>query len=78
VSAPRLGSSVPVSRGAWVAGPRIRRDRDKDAVKIRQLRDDGQSYAEIADKLGHSKSDIARVCATLNCSSATGAPVMLV
>ena len=31
--------------------PKVRRDRDQDAPKIRQMRDDGQSYQEIADEL---------------------------
>jgi DNA invertase Pin-like site-specific DNA recombinase len=48
--------------------PKIRRDRDRDAAKIRQLREDGQSYGEIADELGRSRSDIARVCQTLGCA----------
>jgi hypothetical protein len=29
--------------------PRIKRERDKDAKRIRQLREDGQSYTEIAE-----------------------------
>ena len=58
--------------------PKVRHDRDKDAAKIRQLREDGQSLREIADELGRSKSNIARVCESLNCSSPSGAPVMLV
>jgi DNA invertase Pin-like site-specific DNA recombinase len=57
--------------------PRINRQRDKDAAKIRQLRDDGQSYQDIADELGRSRADIARVCASLGCSPASSAPVML-
>jgi DNA invertase Pin-like site-specific DNA recombinase len=57
--------------------PKTRRDRDRDAAKIRQLREDGQSYQEIADELGRSKADIGRVCAALNCA-ATSAPAMLV
>jgi hypothetical protein len=48
--------------------PRIRREKDKDAKTIRQLREDGQSYQEIADELGRSKAGIARVCQTLGCS----------
>jgi hypothetical protein len=32
--------------------------KDRDAKRIRQLRGDGQSYAEIADELGRSRSDI--------------------
>jgi DNA invertase Pin-like site-specific DNA recombinase len=58
--------------------PRIKRERDKDAKRIRQLREDGQSYTEIADELGRSRSDIARVCQTLGCSPASSEPVMLV
>ena len=58
--------------------PKVRRERDKDAAKIRQLRDDGQSYKEIADELGRSKSDIGRVCATLGCAPVTGqSPALL-
>jgi DNA invertase Pin-like site-specific DNA recombinase len=49
--------------------PKVKRERDKDAKRIRQLREDGQSYQEIADELGRSKSDIARVCRTLGCAS---------
>ena len=48
--------------------PKVRRERDKDAKRICQLREDGQSYQEIADELGRSKSDIARVCQTLGCA----------
>ena len=58
------------AKGRVGGRPRIRREKDKDAKRIRQLRDEGQSYSEIADELGRSKSDIARVCATLNCSAA--------
>jgi len=58
--------------------PRIKRERDKDAKRIRQLREDGQSYTEIADELGRSRSDIARVCQTLNCASASSGSVMVV
>jgi DNA invertase Pin-like site-specific DNA recombinase len=57
--------------------PRVRRDRDQDAGKIRQMRDDGQSLQEIADELGRSKSDIARVARTLNCAPAA-VPTMMV
>lgn len=66
------------AKGHFGGRPRIRRDKDRDAAKIRRLRDDGQSYSEIADELGRSKADIARVCQTLGCSSASSAPVMLV
>jgi DNA invertase Pin-like site-specific DNA recombinase len=49
--------------------PRVRRERDPDAKLIRQMRDAGQSYGEIADELGRTKSDIYRVCVTLGCQS---------
>jgi DNA invertase Pin-like site-specific DNA recombinase len=49
--------------------PRIKLERDKDAKRIRQLREEGQSIRDIADELGRSKTMIARICATLNCSS---------
>ena len=54
--------------------PKVRRDRDKDAATIRQLREDGQSLQEVADELGRSKSDIARVVRTLGCGAAASAP----
>lgn len=47
--------------------PKVNRDTDKDAVAIRRLRDEGQSYGEIAEELGRSKSDVYRVCMTLGC-----------
>ena len=50
--------------------PRKQYERDKDAAKIRQLREDGQSLQEIADELGRSKSDIVRMCTALNCTPA--------
>ena len=58
--------------------PKVRRDRDKDATRIRQLREEGESLQGIADELGRSKSDVARVCATLNCSPAPSQCAMLV
>jgi len=36
--------------------------------------DEGQSYSEIANELGRSKSDIYRVCMTLGCAGANGEP----
>jgi len=68
------GLAVARSKGRVGGRPKVRRDRDKDAKRIRQLREDGQSYAEIADELGRSKADIGRVCAALNCSAATSQP----
>src|SRR5664280_2418464 len=49
--------------------PRVRRDRDRDAKVIRQMRDAGQSYGEIADELGRSKADVFRVATALGCQS---------
>lgn len=66
------------AKGRVGGRPKVRRDRDRDAAKIRQMRDDGQSYQEIADELGRSRADIGRVCAALNCSQTDSAPVMLV
>ena len=37
--------------------PVVRRERDKDAKVIRQMRGEGSSYAEIAEELGRSTSD---------------------
>jgi DNA invertase Pin-like site-specific DNA recombinase len=54
--------------------PKVNRLRDKDAAKIRRLRDDGQSYQEIADELGRSRADIHRVCVTLGCSPSASTP----
>jgi DNA invertase Pin-like site-specific DNA recombinase len=58
------------AKGRFAGRPRIKRERDRHAAQIRQLRDEGQSYSEIADELGRSKSDIARVCQTLGCAAA--------
>jgi DNA invertase Pin-like site-specific DNA recombinase len=58
------------ARGRVGGRPRVKRERDRDASKIRRMRDEGQSYADIADELGRSKSDIHRVCQTLGCSPA--------
>jgi DNA invertase Pin-like site-specific DNA recombinase len=72
------GLAVARSKGRIGGRPKVRRDRDRDAAKIRQLREDGQSLQEIADELGRNKQDIYRVCNALNCSSVSSAPVMLV
>ena len=55
--------------GPW-GGPKAKRAKDKDAKTTRRLRNDGQSYGEIATELGRSKSDIYRVCMTLGCAAA--------
>ena len=44
---------------------------DKDAAVIRKMRDAGDSYEQIGNELGRSKSDIYRVCMTLGCMSDT-------
>ena len=58
------------SKGETLGRPKIKREWDKDAKRIRQLRDEGQSYREIADELGRSTMDVYRVCMTLGCSAA--------
>ena len=58
--------------------PKVKRQHDRDADKIRMMREDGESFRQIADQLGRSHTDIARVCAALNCSAQADAPSMLV
>jgi DNA invertase Pin-like site-specific DNA recombinase len=48
--------------------PKVKRERDKDAKRIRQMREEGQSYREIAEELGRSTMDVYRVGMTLGCS----------
>jgi DNA invertase Pin-like site-specific DNA recombinase len=66
------------AKGRIGGRPKIKRERDRDAAKIRQLRDEGQSYQEIADELGRSRSDIGRVCQTFGCATAAPAQAMSV
>jgi hypothetical protein len=47
----------------------VNRAADPDAAKIRELRNDGQSFGEIAEELGRSQSDVYRVCMTLGFAS---------
>ena len=54
--------------------PRKQYEHDKDAKRIRQLREDGQSIRDIADELGRGRSDVARICAALNCAPAAQTP----
>lgn len=61
----RAGLAHARSKGQKLGRPKVRRERDKDAKLIRQMRADGGSYGEIADELGRTKSDIYRVCMTL-------------
>jgi len=65
----KAGLTVARSKGTKLGRPKVKRERDADAKLIRQLRGDGQSYGEIADELGRSKTDIYRVCMTLGCSA---------
>jgi DNA invertase Pin-like site-specific DNA recombinase len=64
----RAGLAIARSRGKTLGRPKVRRDRDKDAKRIRQLRDEGQSYREIAEELGRSTMDIHRIAMTLGCA----------
>ena len=57
--------------------PKKQYERDKDAVRIRQLREDGQSIRDIADEIGRGRSDVARICAALNCAPAAAPSLML-
>jgi DNA invertase Pin-like site-specific DNA recombinase len=59
------------AKGRVGGRPKIRRDRDRDAAKIRQMRNDGETYEEIGNQLGRSRADIHRVCQALNCAAAT-------
>src|SRR6516162_11159861 len=73
----RAGLAVARSKGKTLGRPKIKRERDRDAKRIQQLRDEGQSYREIAEELGRSTMDIYRVCMTLGCSEPTSQPAHL-
>jgi DNA invertase Pin-like site-specific DNA recombinase len=66
-------------KGQKLGRPEVKRERDKDARIIRQMRTEGDSYAEIADALGRTKSDIYRVCMILGCieGASTASPMSL-
>jgi DNA invertase Pin-like site-specific DNA recombinase len=66
----RAGLAVARSKGKTLGRPKIKREHDRDAKRIRQLRDEGQSYREIAEELGRSAMDVHRVAMTLGCSGA--------
>ena len=53
-------------------------EHDKDAKRIRQLREEGQSMQEIADELGRSKTNIHKLCNALGCASQESKPIMMV
>ena len=74
----KAGLAVARSKGRIGGRPKVRRDRDRDAAKIRQMRDDGQSLQEIADELGRNKQDIYRVVSALNCAPQAATPTMMV
>lgn len=67
----RVQAGLARARAHGRVGGRTTVDRaeDRDAAKIRELRSEGQSYAEIGEELGRSKSDIYRVCMTLDCAA---------
>lgn len=65
------------AKGVRLGRPKVRRDRDKDAKVIRQMRGDGDSYGEIANALGRSKADIYRVGMTLGCSGVKNPPAAM-
>jgi DNA invertase Pin-like site-specific DNA recombinase len=74
----KAGLAHARSKGQKLGRPRIRRDRDRDAKAIRQMRAEGDSYGEIGEALGRTKSDIYRVCTTLGCEpdrSSTSGPL---
>jgi len=66
----KAGLAIARSKGKTLGRPKVRRDRDKDAKRIRQLRNEGQSYREIAEELGRSTMDVHRVAMTLGCAGA--------
>lgn len=59
------------NKGKRLGRPAVHREHDNDAGAIRKMRDNGDSYEEIASELGRSKSDAYRVCQTLGCMSAS-------
>jgi len=66
----QAGLARAKAQGRVGGRPVVNRSEDCDAAKIRAMRNDGQSYGEIAEELGRSKSDVYRVCMTLGCSPA--------
>jgi len=66
----KAGLAIARSKAKTLGRPRTNRKRDKDATRIRQLRDEGKSYREIADELGRSTMDVYRAAMTLGCAGA--------
>ena len=76
----KAGLAHARSKGRIGGRPKVKRERDRDANVLRKMRADGESYGEIADALGRTKSDIYRVCITLRCQSegaSTASPITL-
>jgi DNA invertase Pin-like site-specific DNA recombinase len=71
------GLAVARSKGRIGGRPRKNYKHDEDAKRIRHLREDGQSFREIADELGCSKSHVARVCEILGCAPQAEAPTTM-
>src|ERR1039457_455609 len=67
----KAGLAQARAKGQRLGRPKVKRDRNKDAKIIRQMRAEGDSYGEIAEALDRTKSDISRVCMTLGCSEPT-------
>jgi DNA invertase Pin-like site-specific DNA recombinase len=65
----RSGLRNAAAKGHFPGRPKAKRERDKDAATIRQMRGDGDSYGEIAATLGRSKADVYRIAVTLGCSA---------
>jgi len=73
----KAGLAHARNEGQTLGRPKVRRDRDQHAKIIRRMRADGDSYGEIAEALGRTKSDIYRVCMTLGCSEPPNRPESL-
>jgi len=76
----KAGLAHARSKGQRLGRPKIRREHDEDAKVIRRMRAEGESYGEIAEALGRTKSDIYRVCMTLGCQpegASTASPMKL-
>src|SRR5664279_6330069 len=65
----KAGLAHARSKGQIGGRPKVKRERDRDAKAIRRMRAEGDSYGEIAETLGRTKSDVYRVCMTLGCNS---------
>jgi len=66
----RAGLVRARSKGQTLGRPKVKRERDRDAKRIRKMREEGQSYREIAEELGRSTMDVYRVGITLGCTGA--------